>query len=59
MDQEQEQRTRDLANSLWQSAERPCWVALEYWLMAEKMVHELMIAASSGVMGGEALGRGS
>lgn len=49
MNQEQEQRIRELAYSLWQSAERPYWVALEHWLMAEKMVVELMMATSRGV----------
>lgn len=42
MDNDQEKRIRELAYSLWQTAERPYWVALEYWLMAEKMVVEMM-----------------
>jgi hypothetical protein len=52
MNQEQEQRIRELAYSLWQSAERPYWQALEYWLMAEQMVVELMIATTTGVAEG-------
>jgi hypothetical protein len=52
MNQEQEQRIRELAYSLWQSAERPYWRALEYWLMAEKMVVELMIATTAGITQG-------
>lgn len=50
MDHEQEQRIRELAYGLWQSAERPYWVALEYWLMAEKMVLEMIIATSGSAL---------
>lgn len=50
MDHEREQRIRELAYGLWQSAERPYWMALEYWLMAEKMVLEVIIAASDSAM---------
>ena len=50
MDHELEQQIRELAYGLWQSAERPYWVALEYWLMAEKMVLEMIIATSDGAM---------
>lgn len=42
MDNDQDKRIQELAYSLWQTAERPYWVALEYWLMAEKMVVEMM-----------------
>jgi len=38
MGEEDQQRIRDLAYSLWESAERPHWSALEYWLMAEQMI---------------------
>jgi hypothetical protein len=50
MDPELEQRIRELAYGLWQSAERPYWMALEYWLMAEKMVLEVIIATSDSAM---------
>ncbi len=54
MNEELEQRIRELAYSLWQSAERPYWRALEYWLMAETMVLELMVATAAGVTQGMA-----
>ena len=38
MNEEGQQQIRELAYSLWQSAERPYWTALEYWLMAEQMI---------------------
>lgn len=46
MNQEVEQRVRELAYSLWQSAEQPYWTALEYWLMAEHMILGLILAAN-------------
>ncbi len=50
MDHELEQRIRELAYGLWQSAEGPYWMALEYWLMAEKMVLEMIVATSDSAM---------
>lgn len=43
--QDHEQQIRELAYSLWRSAGQPYWTALEYWVMAEKMVVELMVTA--------------
>lgn len=51
MDHDHEQRIRELAYSIWQSAERPYWAALEYWLMAEKMIKEIMKASDGRVIG--------
>lgn len=51
MDHDRDQSIRELAYSIWLSADRPYWVALDYWLMAEKMVIELMIAANGGIAG--------
>lgn len=46
MNEDMEQRIRELAYSLWQSAERPYWSALEYWLMAEHMIFGLKFATN-------------
>ena len=42
MDQLVEQRIRALARPLWESAARPYGVAMDFWLMAEQMVLEMM-----------------
>jgi len=49
LDNDQEERIRELAYSLWQSAESPYWIALDYWLMAEQIVLEMTIATRKGV----------
>lgn len=41
-----EERIRALAQPLWESAARPYGVAMDFWLMAEKMVTELMSTAT-------------
>ncbi|NJO55510.1 MAG: DUF2934 domain-containing protein [Rhodospirillales bacterium] len=33
-------RIRELAFSIWQTADRPYWAALDHWLMAEAMITE-------------------
>lgn len=42
MEQTLEERIRGLAEPLWESAARPYGLALDFWLMAEKMVLEAM-----------------
>jgi hypothetical protein len=37
----------ELAYGLWQSAGRPYWVALDFWLMAEQMAVQMAIDASN------------
>jgi len=49
MNDEDQQRIRELAYSLWQSAERPYWTALEYWLMAEQMILGMAMFANNEV----------
>lgn len=46
MDQQVEQRIRALARPLWESAARPYGMAMDFWLMAEQMVLEMMAAAT-------------
>ena len=41
-----EERIRALAEPLWELAARPYGVAMDFWLMAEKMVLELMSTAT-------------
>lgn len=41
-----EERIRALAKPLWESAARPYGVAMDFWLMAEKMVLELVSTAT-------------
>jgi hypothetical protein len=41
-----EERIRALALPLWESAARPYGVALDFWLMAEQMVLEMMTASA-------------
>ncbi len=46
MDQNVEERVRDLAQPMWESAARPYGMALDFWLMAEQMVLEMMSTVS-------------
>ncbi len=46
MDQLVEQRIRALARPLWESAARPYGMAIDFWLMAEQMVLEVMATTS-------------
>jgi hypothetical protein len=41
-----EERVRELAQPMWESAARPYGMALDFWLMAEQMVIEMMTTAS-------------
>jgi hypothetical protein len=42
MDNTLEDRIRDLAGPLWRSAAQPYGLALDFWLMAEQMVGEML-----------------
>ena len=42
MDKAVEENIRKLAQPLWESAARPYGMAMDFWLMAEQMVLELM-----------------
>jgi hypothetical protein len=46
MDKAVEEHIRTLAQPLWESAARPCGMALDFWLMAEQMVLEMMAATA-------------
>jgi hypothetical protein len=46
MDQNVEERVRELAQPMWESAARPYGMAMDFWLMAEQMVLEVMATAS-------------
>jgi uncharacterized membrane protein YgcG len=46
MNQEVEERIRDLAQPLWNSAAQPYNMAIDFWLMAEQMVVEMMTATA-------------
>ena len=46
MDKAVEDHIRTLAQPLWESAARPCGMALDFWLMAEQMVLEMMAATA-------------
>jgi hypothetical protein len=46
MDKVTEENIRGLAQPLWQSAARPYGMALDFWLMAEQMVLEMMAATA-------------
>lgn len=46
MDQVVEQRIRALAEPLWESAARPYGMAMDFWLMAEQMVLEMVAATA-------------
>lgn len=46
MDKAVEENIRDLATPLWESAARPYGMAMDFWLMAERMVLEMMAAAA-------------
>jgi hypothetical protein len=41
-----EERVRELARPMWESAARPYGMALDFWLMAEQMVIEVMATIS-------------
>ena len=41
-----EERVRNLAQPLWESAARPYGMAVDFWLMAEQMVLEMMSATA-------------
>lgn len=46
MDQSLEEQVRSLAKPLWESAARPYGMAMDFWLMAEQMVLEMMAATA-------------
>lgn len=46
MDTQMEVRIRSLAHPLWESAARPYGMALDFWLMAEQMILEMLTASS-------------
>lgn len=46
MDKALEFQIRELAQPLWESAARPYGMALDFWLMAEQMVLEMMTATA-------------
>lgn len=46
MDRGMEERVRELAQPMWESAARPYGMAVDFWLMAEQMVLEMMTTAS-------------
>jgi hypothetical protein len=46
MEQLVEQRIRTLAQPLWESAARPYGMAMDFWLMAEQMVLEMVAATA-------------
>lgn len=46
MDQAVEEQVRALAQPLWESAARPYGMAMDFWLMAEQMVMEMMAASA-------------
>jgi hypothetical protein len=46
MEQVVEQRIRSLAQPLWESAARPYGMAMDFWLMAEQMVLEMVAATA-------------
>jgi hypothetical protein len=46
MDKVTEEDIRGLAQPLWESAARPYGMALDFWLMAEQMVFEMMAASA-------------
>jgi hypothetical protein len=46
MDKSVEENIRNLAQPLWESAARPYGMAMDFWLMAEQMVLEMMAATA-------------
>jgi hypothetical protein len=46
MDKSVEENIRKLAQPLWESAARPYGMAMDFWLMAEQMVLEMMAATA-------------
>ncbi|HYN38925.1 MAG TPA: DUF2934 domain-containing protein [Rhodospirillales bacterium] len=46
MDPQMEIRIRSLAHPLWESAARPYGMALDFWLMAEQMILEMLTASA-------------
>ena len=46
MDKAIEENIRNLARPLWESAARPYGMAMDFWLMAEQMVLEMMAATA-------------
>ncbi|HSO41420.1 MAG TPA: DUF2934 domain-containing protein [Rhodospirillales bacterium] len=46
MDPQMEIRIRSLAHPLWESAARPFGMALDFWLMAEQMILEMLTASA-------------
>jgi len=46
MDTQMEIRIRSLAHPLWESAARPYGMALDFWLMAEQMILEMLTASA-------------
>lgn len=46
MDTQMDIRIRSLAHPLWESAARPVGMALDFWLMAEQMILEMLSASA-------------
>lgn len=46
MDTQMDIRIRALAHPLWESAARPYGMALDFWLMAEQMIFEMLSASA-------------
>lgn len=46
MDTQMDIRIRALAHPLWESAARPYGMALDFWLMAEQMIFEMLTASA-------------
>lgn len=46
MDTQMDIRIRSLAHPLWESAARPYGMALDFWLMAEQMIFEMLSASA-------------
>lgn len=46
MDTQKDIRIRALAHPLWESAARPYGMALDFWLMAEQMIFEMLSASA-------------
>ena len=46
MDTQMEIRIRSLAHPLWESAAQPYGMALDFWLMAEQMILEMLTASA-------------
>ncbi len=60
MDTQMDIRIRSLAHPLWESAARPYGMALDFWLMAEQMIFEMLSASArlANAAAGETSGPG-